>query len=207
MALYNEILVGRFARGIQKYFGAKGSPPIKQLAGDLYIVHKLFNGAENRYLEGWSRFGWVAGQAAAVGNKSAVRLRNPPTSNVIAVIEKISMFTGLAGDQVDFSRAKTSTDLGTVLVAVAGQNFDSREARLPSLILSSEALVGTGDLAALISTFNLNANISFDVIQTDIQEIPLLPGDALQLANANTNATLSVSWWWRERALEESERA
>src|SRR5437899_9413190 len=90
MALYNEILVGRFARGIQKYFGAKGSPPIKQLAGDLYIVHKLFNGAENRYLEGWSRFGWVAGQAAAVGNKSAVRLRNPPTSNVIAVIERIS---------------------------------------------------------------------------------------------------------------------
>jgi hypothetical protein len=49
-------------------------------------------------------------------------------------------------------------------------------------------------------------NIVVQHIFTDIQEIPLLPGDAIQVRTNGVNVTLQTSLWWRERFLEESER-
>jgi len=53
---------------------------------------------------------------------------------------------------------------------------------------------------------NLNTNTPFDFIGTDIQEITLLPGDALQVEDTVVNQQVVVSFIWRERLLEESER-
>src|SRR5260370_24014979 len=98
MAYTNEILVGRVNRGLQKLFGIKGPSPVPQLASDVQAVHPLFNGVENRYLDGWNRFGAQTSQGASVGNISGFRIRNPSTSNVIAVFEKIAVSTSVAGD-------------------------------------------------------------------------------------------------------------
>ena len=53
-------------------------------------------------------------------------------------------------------------------------------------------------LAALVKTA--------DVIVDDLQELPLLPGDAMQVRNNTVNQFVSGIVWWRERALEDSER-
>jgi hypothetical protein len=70
--------------------------------------------------------------------------------------------------------------------------------------------VNTAAAVALntINFCNFTAGISANVIRTPNQEIPLLPGMALQLVVANTsNQELRVGYIWRERFLEPAERA
>src|SRR5260370_38167544 len=98
MAYTNEILVGRVNRGLQKLFGIKGPSPVPQLASDVQAVHPVFNGVENRYLDGWNRFGAQTSQGARVGNISGFRIPNPATSKVIAVFEKIAVSTSGTGE-------------------------------------------------------------------------------------------------------------
>ena len=57
LAIFNEIENARYARMLQKLSGVKGNAPVRQLAGEVMAVLPIFNGAENRYLEGWNRFG------------------------------------------------------------------------------------------------------------------------------------------------------
>src|SRR5712664_282468 len=86
MARFNEILVGRFNRALQKLFSMKGGPPAAQLASEI-TTNVQFNqmGNDFRYLEGWDIFGNQIFLAASVGNTAGYRLRNPGGSNVIAV--------------------------------------------------------------------------------------------------------------------------
>src|SRR5258708_4703411 len=98
MARYNEILVGRYNRFLQKLLGMKGGVVAPQLASEITAAFPLFNGAENRYLEQWDMFGvnlFLAG--GGVGNISQVRLFNPAASNTIAVVYKLCL-VGVAND-------------------------------------------------------------------------------------------------------------
>src|SRR5258707_13299714 len=91
MARFNEILVGRYNRFLQKLFSMKGGPPSAQLATEITPNLNLFNGIENRYLESWFRYGAAPGLAAVVGANPGFRFRNPAGSNVIAMVEKLSL--------------------------------------------------------------------------------------------------------------------
>ena len=98
MARFNEILAGRLNRAIQKFTSMKGEPPAPQLSGEMVPVFPLFWGAENRYLEGWQRFGFlILPNAAGVGNVNAYRLRNPAKSGVVAVVDVVPCDGGEAG--------------------------------------------------------------------------------------------------------------
>src|SRR5229473_5047766 len=97
MAVYNEILAGRFNRALQKLFGIKGPPAVPQLGGEIVPSVSMFYGVENRYLEAWERFGFQIVQAAVVGQAGSFRLRNPVNSGTIAVLEKITVWSGAAG--------------------------------------------------------------------------------------------------------------
>jgi len=209
MAVYNEILVGRFNRALQKVFGIKGPPAVPQLAGEISPALPLFWGAEARYLEGWNRFGVAVGVAAGgAGNRAAVRIRNPLNSGVIAVIEKITVQLNLTdAPQLNFGAA---VDLGAVITTNTG--LDSRGSPSPNIVVSSSgnagALLGIGIWSGIGA-----ANSTLDVIQTDIQELPLAPQVTATLGNgaytlyANTlNQGIVVSIWWRERVLEDSEK-
>jgi hypothetical protein len=205
MARYNEILVGRYNRFLQKLFSMKGGPPSPQLASEIAPAFPMFNGAENRYLEGWDRFGFaniiVAGGA---GNNSQVRLRNPVGSNIIAVIERITFANPLAQNP-SFELRVLSTDLTSALV-------------IPNSRLDARGRTGT----ALTGSFQNNAAVSFtlslwngngaagstlDAIVDENQEFPILPGDALTVKEGTLNQAVGVAIWWRERLLEESERS
>ena len=83
MARFNEILVGRYNRLIQKLFGMKGDAALFQFSTEMMAVLPMFMGNENRYLESWTLFGLSLQQAAVAANTSAipyVPMRIPPPS-------------------------------------------------------------------------------------------------------------------------------
>src|SRR5260370_39848254 len=95
MAIFNEILEGRFNRGLQKLFAIKGGPPVRQLGSEIMPVLPVFNGVENRFLEAWNVYGLTTTQGAGgAGVPTSVRLRNPVGLNTIEVITAISVHIG-----------------------------------------------------------------------------------------------------------------
>src|SRR6266478_3124367 len=92
MAKFNEILAGRYNRFLQKLFQLKGGPPSAQLASEVMPIFPFFNGRENRWLEGWNTFALVRAENALAGFSSVVRLRNPPSSNIICIFERLLFF-------------------------------------------------------------------------------------------------------------------
>jgi hypothetical protein len=205
MARYNEILVGRINRGLQKYFGIKGDAPVPQLAGDVGIAHALFNGAENRYLEGWNRYGTVlAAGAPGAGNRIGLRIRNPLTSNVIAVMEKMAYAnTAAAVDGPFITLQTTNVDLN--VAAGAPRSMDKRYSGNSSMVTSVQNNAAAD--ANTIWQAQMPANTMVEAIWFENQELPLLPGDAYSMYSGVLNQGGQITFFWRERFLEESERS
>ncbi len=201
---YNEIQVARYNRYLQKLLSMKGEVPAPQLASEITPMLALFHGQENFYLQGWELFGvsvFAAGGAA--GTLAKTRIRNPAGSNVVAVFQKINISLDTA-DFVNLQHATTSVQLAGGVV-LTGAALDNRTRPTPSMLMTTET-AALGNLTAL-GAVRLNSNVPYDFVQGTLQEIPLLPGDALQAAAQNAGTGIMSSWLWRERFLEESERA
>ena len=200
MAGYNEIQVGRYNRMLQKLLSMKGPASMNELSSTLQLALSVFHGVENRYLEGWDRFGNSINTTAVAANFGAVRFRNPSGSNVIAVFEKIQVF-GVLTDQPFLEIGATALDLAT---ASAGVSLDPRGRNASTLIVSF-----SGTSVALTNKIGQTAfvaNGSYDFIVDEDQEIAVLPGQALQLHSNIANQVLNQGSFWRERFLEDSER-
>jgi len=208
MARFNEILVGRYNRMLQKLLSMKGGPPCPQLATEIAPNISLFNGAENRYLEGWNRIGGRISALGVAANLSAGRLLNPAGSGVIAVVEKASVQASAAASvQLTVERPAGA---GFPLVG-SQMPFDSRNQTLAGSAVGGVCLVqGKNNnptlFGIIVGSFGLLTGTQLELIQTDIQEIPLLPGDSLDMTLSVVNTNIDVTYWWRERVLEESER-
>jgi hypothetical protein len=206
MAKYNEILVGRFNRALQKLMGMKGGPPAGQLSGDIQ-ANVQFNamGQDFRALEDWYRFGifMQLGGSAAVQNQ--IRMRNPAGSNRIIVFEKISVTNSVAtASAFDLETQTTNTDLGTIIPSTSNLSWDKRK-NVGSGLIMSQAIN-----AAALSLIRQEILVQgtqgfFNFIGRDNEEIILSPGEAIQVRQQTVNQQLSVTWWWRERFFEESE--
>ncbi len=209
MAVYNEILVGRYNRLLQKLLSMKGPAAMNTLAPEMMAVLALFHGVENRYLEGWDRFATANVVAAGgVGLLSAAQLRNPAGSNVIAVMEGVSVWS--AGSGVTFSAPKlivqpSSADLTTINV-LTNSRLDARGRPQAALINSQTGNFGASPAQVAMERFSA-VGTNTDYILFEEQEIPLLPGDRLIVLSDTGNQTLNCNFLWRERFLEESERA
>jgi hypothetical protein len=199
MAGYNEILVGRFNRGLQKLFGMKGPPPTPTLGSEIMPIHPLFSGAENRYLEGWNRFAVSISVAAVAASTDGVRIRNPLTSNVIAVIEHAEMIDGVnASVAVPLIWEKgTGPDLTTAGTPVT---LDPRGGKA-NMIVSFGNNPGA---MTVIAQNGSGANTLWEIARNI--EWTLLPGDAYGFRTSTLNDQMLASLVWRERFLEDSER-
>jgi hypothetical protein len=204
MARFNEILVGRFNRALQKLLSMKGGPPSAQLATEI-TPNIQFNamGQDFRALEDWYRFGIANEVLANAANQSATRLRNPATSNRIVVIEKI-VIAGSIAMQVQIETQTSAADLLNVVAINSNVSWDKRKNVGSALILSSTN-VGPVGLSLGRELAWLPASSSYNSVLTDDQEIILSPGEALQVRTVTQNALLDTSFWWRERFFEESE--
>lgn len=205
MAVYNEILAGRFNRALQKLFSMKGPPPVPQLGSEILAVLPLFFGSENRYLEGWNRFAGLVDSPAVAANQSAIRVRNPKSNQTIIIFEKILIQVYVA------NKVSTYLGAGTVDLATPASAFVRLDPRGPAnsgMSVSSQNTSPTPPLpGGQINQFSVFAapNAPYDQIITDVQEITLLPGDALQVVANTVNTELTCSFMWRERVLEDSE--
>jgi hypothetical protein len=204
MARYNEILVGRYNRLLQKLFGFKGGPPAAQLSSEVMPVFPFFNGAENRYLESWDLFAGTAFIAAQAAATVGYQLRNPVGSNVIAVLEKITIETVPTGN-VTVSLG-SGADLPVAQVAVA--RGDVRGRPNASLVATS-SITSPGNLGNNVGNFSTGGSLSnpYDVIGFEEQELIVSPGFNVRIVTNINNTTLSATIYWRERFLEDSERA
>src|SRR5713101_1889395 len=204
MARFNEILAGRYNRMLQKLFAIKGGAVAPQLATEIGTTVNLFNGVENRYLESWDRFGLQMQRVALAAVTSGARMRNPAGSNVIAVIEQI-LVSNLNAAAISYAIDSGASGVdGATIIAVSQARLDARGRANPTVILS------TGNTLALFSTKlqpTLLTNVSLLMVSNENQELPLLPGDVLTVASVQVNVQADVCFIWRERALEESERA
>jgi hypothetical protein len=206
MAIFNEILSGRFNRSLQKIFAIKGSAPVRQLGGEIMPVHVIPSGVENRYPEQWDRFAVYLTQPGVAAVFSVAQMRNPTTSNTMIVIEQIAVGNlTAAAILAQFATGPLTTDLAT-LVSVTNARFDPRGRPTPSAILSRSTQAAV-PLAFVNKAFiALPIQQMFQLINDENQEWILLPGEALQVDLIGVNQQLDVSFCWRERALEESER-
>jgi hypothetical protein len=208
LAKYNEIQVGRYNRYLQKLFSMKGPAALTQLSPEMMPVLPLFHGVENRYLEGWDRFGFSLFSAAVVGQLSAVRFRNPAGSNVIAVFELITCQSGpnagpLSDQPFVAVNQNQNANLGTLNLANQSV-LDKRSRPLSTLITSSGQQTG-GGVAIIQTTYGANGFANF--INYEHQQITVLPGTSLDVIGNVLNQAITPSAIWRERFLEDSERA
>lgn len=210
MAIYNEILSARFSRALQKMFSMKGPQAVKQVSGELLSIHSFFSGAENRFLESWNRYAASSQTGAVAANTSVARLRNPIGSGVVAVVEKVNISCATAVEFLLQMGGPNTADLGSIF-AVTNNRLDPRQKGLnPSLIVSNQN--SSPAVPGLVNNFNwsrafLLASTPWECILTDIQEFPLAPGDAIQIFPTTVNLTIDWTFVWRERELEESEKA
>lgn len=204
MARYNEILIGRWNRGIQKLVGIKGEPPSPQLSTEIAGTFVLPLGVEFRYLESWNRYGIVIFSGGQVGLFTTWQLRVPTASNVIAVVERLSVRSSTAGQGFNLRLKANATDQSSV-----NSNAIRLDARIgtqgPAAIISS----GTAPLAAglFANMFEVTAQQDQQFMIYENHEIVVAPGDTLSVDNTQANTDLNVAVIWRERYLEESERS
>ncbi len=205
MGIFNEILSGRYNRALQKTYAIKGSPPVRQLGGELMPVHVFYNGVELRAIEEWYRFGTVINLAAGIG-QAVAQLRNPAASNRLVIFEKISVHDdGVGGASLWNLGTQTNfSDQAGAFALGANTSWDKRLNQAPTLVGS---LSSGGTATTLIRAFAAfpAAGGNYDFIVEEQQEIILSPGESIQI-RASTNAkNLATVWWWRERKFEPEE--
>jgi len=209
MAVYNEIGIGRWNRFIQKITDIKGSPPARQLASEIVFQHPIFHGTENRYLESWGRFAIAANAAAGgAGNRSAAMIRNPPGSNVVAVLERITATStgGADSPNLDFVINSGSGLTNGATVITVNSALDNRGPVATPTCAVSVSLNAGATLGLVIALGVFPALGFYDFITTDINEMPLLPGSAYIVYPNTLNLGAIVNFQWRERFLEPAER-
>src|SRR5262249_5403155 len=181
MARYNEILVGRINRRFQKHLSMKGEPPAPQLASEIQPSLQIFTGIEERYLEGFDRFG-LAVSNNVVGQSSAWRLRNPVNSGVIVVLESLQVNLSANGS-INVLSGSSTTDENVVASQANPWRLDARGRRNASAIVSFNN-------AAPASTVGLNSfwvvvasgTTMFQLISDSDHQLPVLPGDLIAVA-------------------------
>jgi len=202
MAKYNEILTGRHNKFLTRFFGMKGPAPSPQISGDFQPSISIQIGREVRWLENWMVYGVYASSPAAALNLSAARFRNP-SKNIIAVIEKIMVRGQGVGTNFVLQYGQPGADLATILIK---RSMDGRKVGDSSLIVSVGNAAGGSQIGTSVIGANTPAGNSIELVQDNIQEIVVGPGDAVQLQEQTTaNQAFDVSFFWRERVLEESE--
>jgi hypothetical protein len=211
MAKFNEILEGRYNRFIQKLFSMKGGPPAAQLATEVGIQMQLFNGVENRYLEGWYRYAASFAIGPVAAQITNLRLRNPAGSNVIAVLEKVlAACDGPANDRVVFGRQIGAGTLPTTDLTASQQGFELDLRQGPfsnqNSVIRMSRDTGQSPVNQTYDSANILPGTSYDFITDSDHQITMLPGDVVEANSGTINQKVFYSVTWRERVLEQSER-
>lgn len=140
---------------------------------------------------------------AAAGFNSKIRIRNPPGSGVIALIRRITMISPTTTD-LRIRVNQFTTDLTVADTTVPDPRWGALGLGIPASTLVAS---GSADQASapggepILEVLTLaNTPVVFG------EEMPLLPGVALDMGHPSTNISLRVWATWTERGFPELER-
>jgi len=201
---FNEILVGRLNRWLQKLLVIKNTA-LRTLSPDLQAVIMMQSGVEERYLQGWNRFAQeFVMSTPGVGNNAGFRIRNPVGSGLLVVIEYVGIDPS-AGSDYRMQVGAATTDLATSSSSTGRMDPRGNPNSAAIASITSNAST-TPTLTGATVRIGVTANFAqFNFPFTVNQELPVLPGDAFQVQNQTSNVAFSGSAIWRERLLESSE--
>ena len=199
----SKIETGRFSELLRRGLGMKG---VSEVAGELspelsptWQVEGIT--VEWDFLKGKKLCVATATVAAAVGFQSVIRLRNPATSRVLAVLDEVVWVT----DPADSSSVRYG--IANVDLSVAGGTL-VRDHRW-------EASSATVRAALLFSTDNTGDTVDGQLVHrtsraADVEaqlpgKIVLTPGDSVDLATGAVNVALQATYIWSERRLPDLE--
>ena len=210
MAGYNEILEGRFNRASQRIFNMKGPASVNELASVIQPQISIHTDADQRFNESWESFGFILAGLSNAVNGSAVRVRNPTGSGVLALFTRIELQIagGAAADFVVLEIGATVVDLTGAGTGI-GRGLDTRTVRNTPLIITQNPAAGSAALGTAVSQYNfvagvLNAETRRDFLD-GFQRVVLLPGFAFQVRNATVNQNFQANFMWEERTLGDAE--
>lgn len=196
----SDVWVGIVNRFVEKLFNVKGGPTIVDISPSIQTRLAIASENENRYLQGWNRYGTAIFVAAVAAQNGQVQLRNPAGSNVVVVVESL-VVAATAADQPSLTWGATVSDL-TTLASLTFSRIDSRGNPQPTAIVSSTT---DGANAAVFRQLDMTANTSVEFVPTQNCEFTVLPGQILKVFSNVVNQNLNTSWLWRERVMETSE--
>lgn len=201
----NEIQEGRFNRFLQKFLAIKGTAPSPTLSTDISLHFSINLLPDVWVLQDWQPFVFAPNPTASAGNFQRAEVRNPKTSNVIALIYRASINTAGASDAyslIQFQNA--TTDQGTVTIA---NQLDRRGKPNSAMVVSHNngaAPVAPGGGQANYYVTNSVTNTGKDFLLPG-EFLILAPGDAWVLQDTALATGANMSFVWIERGLGDSE--
>lgn len=201
MALFNEILVGRFSNFLTRKLNMTGGTPAPTLAPEIMPVMPVQGVQPEDYLLRGDVLAWgrITQAAVALQYAGAV-LTNPSNSGILVVVTQVLLYnTAPAGA----SLFQLSTDPGDV--PTLGTAFPTRSRDLRTLPVPAGSALTAAQLNATTTTQIMLTGslvIPTPAIATGQRvdlEVVLQPGRALAVQNATIGTgDLSASFQWRE---------
>jgi len=196
----SKVEVGRYADLLRKLLSMKGvvdvAPELSPEVSPVFIMEA--DRPEWQFLKNEKLMSAVFAVTGVVAQNSAVRLRNPAGSGVVATIEHI-ILSGNMALELFYERNTIQAALATVLPTVA------RDTRFPQLNASS-LLSSQGNNIASSGEAWWSARAPAEAaVVTDIAMV-VTPGHQIQLNTVTSNVSIRGTITWRERRLDELER-
>ncbi len=201
MALYNEILAGRFNERLIKLFGMKQQAPAPQVAGEVApVIDVSAIAPEDRSLGGEQLWHGMAYVGAAALQYQGVQLVNPSGSNLLGVCDRIIVGTSAQGT-VNFGLFSGEAP---GLVSTDKWPRDGRLQLGYYAYTTAIRIVGSDNFAVPAvkgGAAYLAAGLSLIIDGPWV----VTPGTRLWIAAGAQNVSVLASFFWRQRAMLESE--
>jgi hypothetical protein len=203
MAGPQEILVGRYARRLQRLFSMKGDAPVTDVAAEIVaVVDAQGSRLDDYYLADERLCSGLASIPANVGFRSELEVLNPAGSGILVVVERAYV---TAGPTTVAVRLSTSPPFD--IVAQLSTTKFWRDTRIGA------GSVGAGAPAAQVLSDNTRVVVAAGVVlfvNTTNQgnfDLPyvLAPGSGLTIEPNADNLAMTATFHWRERPFEPSE--
>lgn len=214
MALFNEILVGRYNNGLRRLLGMKGGAPSPQVNGDIQAGIELESDrVEWFYLRGETIAFGFSSQPATAAERSFCQFTNPSNSGVLAVIERMQVSTITLMGYAVVRRWPTmgNGSTGTTAKGVRDTRATPSAGPLPVCLIDGGhdtlANITAGSLVQLqniplLQSVNGAQNMA---IGEFVDKMVLGPGTSILIHGGTDQRDISINFSWRERTLEPSE--
>ena len=202
MALFNEILVGRLNRWVQKFYAIKsGSASLTQLLPTIQTINPVFSGAEDRYLQAFIQQSVFFSVAAVAAQFGQCQIRNPLGSGVIVTVYQVVVSAGSADNPLLQVINNRNVDFATT--SALGSSMDNR-ASGSSVIASQGTAVAQVSGGSASWGVNMGVGNQYNFLQNG-SEVPILPGCCLVGQAGTVNQVTNWTMTFRVRPLESSE--